>query len=226
MKTNKASPDEKQMEKDGRLYRQVVKKSALPIWGAAAVWVLAALFVPMYNIAHLVGIALVSLGAGLLLAKLLPKETEWEEIPFQSGNADLDSVVRKTAAMLTLLQNAGQTAAASAPETAARLSSIADSVKKIRDALIAEPRDLPVVRRFMNYYLPTTEKLVTKYVFVLKQDTDSQNITETKTAIEAALAQIDTAYKHQLDALFADDALDISTDITVLEAMLTRDNLK
>lgn len=219
-------PAEKQMEKDGRLYREVVKKSALPIWGVAAVWILAALFVPMYNIAHIVGIALVSLGAGLLLAKILPKETEWEEIPFKSGNADLDTVVRETAAMLDTLKAAGEAAALPAPETARRLSSMADSVKKIRDALIAEPRDLPVVRRFMNYYLPTTEKLVNKYVFVLKQDADSQNIAETKTAIEAALSQIDTAYKNQLDALFADDALDISTDITVLEAMLTRDNLK
>lgn len=226
MKTNKQAPAEKRMEKDGRLYREVVKKSALPLWGAAAVWVLAALFVPMYRITHIIGIALVSLGAGLLLAKVLPKETEWEEIPFQSGNADLDTVVRETGAMLTTLKGAEEAAAVPAPDTARRLASIADSVKKIRDALIAEPRDLPVVRRFMNYYLPTTEKLVNKYVFVIRQDTDSQNIAETKAAIEAALAQIDTAYKNQLDALFADDALDISTDITVLEAMLTRDNLK
>ena len=214
------------MEKDGRLYREVVKKSALPIWGAAAVWVLAALLIPMYNLAHIAGIALVSLGAGLLLAKILPKETEWEEIPFQSGNTDLDAVVRETNAMLTTLKSTEEVAALSAPDTSRRLVSIADSVQKIRDALVAEPRDLPVVRRFMNYYLPTTEKLVNKYVFVLKQDTDSQNIAETKSAIEAALSQIDTAYKNQLDALFADDALDISTDITVLEAMLTRDNLK
>ena len=226
MKTNKQSPAGKQMEKDGRLYREVVKKSALPIWGAAAVWVLAALLIPMYNLAHIAGIALVSLGAGLLLAKILPKETEWEEIPFQSGNTDLDAVVRETNAMLTTLKSAGEAAALSAPDTSRRLVSIADSVQKIRDALVAEPRDLPVVRRFMNYYLPTTEKLVNKYVFVLKQDTDSQNIAETKSAIEAAFSQIDTAYKNQLDALFADDALDISTDITVLEAMLTRDNLK
>ena len=222
MKTNKQST-EKRMEKDGRLYREVVRKSALPIWGAAAVWVLAALFAPMHSLACLIIVAVVSLAAGLVLAKVLPKETEWEEIPFQSGNADLDTVVRETNGLLETLQKAREV---SAPDTATRLGSIADSVKKIRDALVAEPRDLPVVRRFMNYYLPTTEKLLNKYVFVLQQDTDSQNITDTKAAIESAFVQIDTACKNQLDALFADDALDISTDITVLEAMLTRDNLK
>ncbi len=212
------------MEKDGRRYREVVKKSALPIWGAAAVWILAALFLPMHTLGCIIAVAVVSLLVGLVLTKVLPKETEWEEIPFTSGNTDLDTVVRKTNGLLTVLQ----TAADAAPDPAidARLSSIADSIKKIRDALVAEPRDLPVVRRFMDYYLPTTEKLLNKYVFVLRQDTDSQNITETRTAIEGALTQLDTAYKHQLDALFADDALDITTDITVLEALLTRDNLK
>ena len=225
MKTNDR-PAEKQMEKDGRRYREVVKKSALPIWGAAAVWLFAALLLPMHRLGCIIAVAAVSLFVGLLMAKTLPKETEWEEIPFSSGSTDLDCVVRETGKMLALLKAAEDDVAVNEPDTARCLASIGGTVTKIRDALIAEPRDLPVVRRFMNYYLPTTEKLVNKYVFVLKQDTDSKNITETKTSIEAALSQIDTAYKNQLDALFADDALDISTDITVLEAMLTRDNLQ
>ncbi|MBQ8746845.1 MAG: 5-bromo-4-chloroindolyl phosphate hydrolysis family protein [Clostridia bacterium] len=217
---------EKIIEKDGRKYREVPKKSALPFWAAAAVWVIAALFLPMYNMLHIAGIAIVSVGAALLTAKLLPRETELVEIPFYTGNTDLDSMVKTISEALVCFREAEAVLTEKGIDTAHRLDSIADTTEKIRDALIDEPRDLPVVRRFMNYYLPTTEKLVKKYVFVVKQDTESENITATKASIEGALAQIDTAFTHQLDALFADDALDISTDIAVLEALMVRDNLK
>lgn len=224
MKTNRT--EEKLIEKDGRKYREVVKKSALPIWAAAAVWVIAALLFPMYKIGHIALIALVSAGVGLAVSKILPKETALEEVPFYTGNTDLDTMVKEIAEAQDEIRAARDKVAASRPAAAAQMDSILTTVGKIRDALVAEPRDLPVVRRFMNYYLPTTRKLVTKYAFAVSQGADSANITETASAIENALSQIDVSFKHQLDALFADDALDISTDITVLESLLTRDNLK
>ena len=52
------------IEKDGRRYREKICRSALPFWAAAGVWLISALFLPMYNMLHLIGIALVSLGAG------------------------------------------------------------------------------------------------------------------------------------------------------------------
>ena len=55
------------IEKDGKKYKQVPVKSALPIWAAAAVWLIAALLLPLYNLLHLIGIALVSVGAALLV---------------------------------------------------------------------------------------------------------------------------------------------------------------
>ncbi len=214
------------IEKDGRKYREVIRKSALPFWAAAAVWAIAALVFPMYNMLHLFGIALLSLGAGLLTAKIAPKETELVEVPFYTGNTDLDTMVKEITEGIDELRAARKKIAGARPEAAAILESIEKTVGKIRDAIVAEPQDLPVIRRFMNYYLPTTRKLTAKYVFVTAQDSDSANITETVSAIEGAFAQIDVSFKHQLDALFADDALDISTDITVLESLLTRDNLK
>ncbi len=222
--SNKSLNEEKTIEKDGIRYREVVKKSALPLWAAAAVWVIAALFLPMYSLLHIALIALVSLAVGLASAKLLPKEIELKEIG--SGNADIDSMVHTIGEALAKFRDAEEAVREKNANAACRIDSISDTTEKIRDALLSEPRDLPVVRRFMSYYLPTTEKLVQKYVFVLGQDADSENISATARAIEGALTQIDTAFKHQLDALFADDALDISTDITVLEALMTRDNLK
>ena len=213
------------IEKDGKKYKQLEMGSALPIWAAAAVWLLAALILPMYNPLHLLIVAGISVGAALLVKKVVPKETKLVEIPVNTGNRDLDETVRSINEAAAAL-NSITCRIAAKPETARRLESIVKTAEKIRDALIASPDDLPKVRRFLNYYLPTTQKLADKYALLAEQETDSQNIRETALSIEGALVQIDESFIRQLDALFADDALDVSTDISVLQTLLARDNLK
>ncbi|MBE6562019.1 MAG: hypothetical protein E7662_12935 [Ruminococcaceae bacterium] len=223
----KTKPEtEKIIEKDGRRYREKLRPSALPFWAAAAVWLIAALFLPMYNMLHLIGIALVSIGAGLLTAKFAPTKTELAELPFYEGNNDLNLVARQIASARDVLRDAQNQCAEKKPETSALLGGIEATCGKIQAAVLASPDDLPKIRRFLNYYLPTTEKLANKYTFLLTQDGGGANIAETAANIEQALRTVRSAFDAQLDALFSDDALDISTDITVLEMMLTRDNLK
>lgn len=214
------------IEKDGRKYKEVPVKSALPLWAAAAVWLLAALLLPMYNPLHLIGIALVSVGAALLVKKLVPKETKLVEIPFHTGNPDLDETVRLINEAISDLRAAKDKIAEVKPDTAARLDSIITTAAKIRDAVTESPEDVKKIRRFLSYYLPTTKKLASKYATLTSQSIDSPNIRDTALSIEGALTQVDTSFIRQLDALFEDDALDISTDITVLETLLARDDLK
>ena len=214
------------IEKDGRKYKEVPVKSALPIWAAAAVWLLAALILPMYTPLHLVIAAALSAGAALLVKKIVPKETRLVEIPFYTGNHDLDETVRAINTSLSHLRAAGEKIGTAKPDTAARLDNIIKTIGKIRDAIIEAPADLQKIRRFLNYYLPVTEKLANIYALLTAQDTDSRNIRETAVSIEGALAQVDASFVRQLDALFADDALDFSSDITVLETLLARDDLK
>lgn len=214
------------IEKDGKKYKEVPVRSALPIWAAAAVWPVAALILPMYNPLHLLLVAGLSAGAALLVKKITPKETKLVEIPFYTGNHDLDETVRTINNTVSNLSAAGKRIAGVKPDTAARLENITKTIGKIRDAVIASPDDLQKIRRFLNYYLPVTEKLANKYTLLTEQGADSPNIRETSTSIENALAQVDASFLRQLDALFADDALDISTDITVLETLLARDDLK
>ena len=142
------------VEKDGKKYKVVQVKSALPIWAAAAVWLLAPLIFPMYNVFHLLIVAALSVGAALLVKKILPKETKLVEIPFYTGNHDLDETVKSISAALSDLKSAAERIASAKPETARRLRDIAKTIEKIRDALITSPDDLPKVRRFLNYYLP------------------------------------------------------------------------
>ena len=54
---------------------------------------------------------------------------------------------------------------------------------------------------------------------------EGENITETMRKIREVLATIEEAFEKQLDSLFSDEALDISTDISVLETMMAREGL-
>ena len=77
----------------------------------------------------------------------------------------------------------------------------------------------------MNYYLPTLHKLLTTYELMEEQGVEGENITASKTRISQMLDTMDLAFLKQLDALFGDTALDIDTDITVMEGMLAGEGL-
>ena len=77
----------------------------------------------------------------------------------------------------------------------------------------------------MNYYLPTTLKLLNAYDRMSSQGVEGQNISGTMERVESMMSTIVTAFERQLESLFGDQALDISTDITVLENMMAREGL-
>ena len=97
--------------------------------------------------------------------------------------------------------------------------------RKIFDQVKEDPSKLPQIRRFMDYYLPTTLKLLNAYDRMDGAGVSGENITGTKEKVENIMGTIATAFEKQLDALFGADALDISTDISVLETMLNREGL-
>lgn len=87
------------------------------------------------------------------------------------------------------------------------------------------PDKLPQMRRFLDYYLPTAQKLLKTYAELEAQGIEGENITESKTRIANAMDTLVTAFENQLDKLFQSDALDVSTDIDVMEHMLRADGL-
>lgn len=107
----------------------------------------------------------------------------------------------------------------------AQIAHMEEVTGKIFDLVDRDRDKLPQIRRFLNYYLPTTLKLLNAYDRMDQAGVEGANIDGTMGKIEAMLDQICTAFDKQLDALFANEALDISTDITVLEQMLAREGL-
>ena len=96
---------------------------------------------------------------------------------------------------------------------------------KIFDYVKDHPEKLPQIRKFMSYYLPTTLKLLRSYDELSRQGVSGQNITGTMEKVEGMMDTIVLAFEKQLDGLFGDQAMDISTDITVLDNMMAREGL-
>jgi len=87
------------------------------------------------------------------------------------------------------------------------------------------PEKQPQLRRFSSYYLPTTLKLVRSYTTLEKQGVKGENITTTKNNIGDILDTLITGFEQQLDQLFKSEAIDIATDINVLENLMQQDGL-
>lgn len=96
---------------------------------------------------------------------------------------------------------------------------------KIFEQAKADPDKLPRMRKFMDYYLPTSLKLLETYAELDAQGVEGENITESKRRIEQTMDTLVHAFETQLDQLFQEDALDVSADIDVMENMLRADGL-
>ena len=106
-----------------------------------------------------------------------------------------------------------------------RIDRIGTLTAGIFTAVIENPAREADVRKFMNYYLPQTLKLLKSYDMLEEQHYQSENITASRQKIENVLDMLIEAYEKQLDRLFHDEALDIATDIDVLETMMAGDGL-
>ena len=111
------------------------------------------------------------------------------------------------------------------PEIRIKINEIMRITDKIIQDAIADPSDIPKIRKFMNYYLPTTIKLLNAYDRMDSQGIEGENIDKSLKSITEMLDAAIAAYKKQLDSLFANQALDIETDIAVMNAMLNREGL-
>ncbi|MCD8254265.1 MAG: 5-bromo-4-chloroindolyl phosphate hydrolysis family protein [Oscillospiraceae bacterium] len=106
-----------------------------------------------------------------------------------------------------------------------KIRDIMEISDKIAQDAIADPSDVPQIKKFQSYYLPTTIKLLNAYDRMGAQGIEGENISGTMSRIEEMLDTAIAAYRKQLDSLFANQALDIETDIAVMNTMLKREGL-
>ncbi len=106
-----------------------------------------------------------------------------------------------------------------------KLSRLEAVVTRIFSQVAASPDSAPDLHRMMEYYLPTTRKLIDAYCELDRQQIAGENIENTKKEIEDSLDTINQAFETFLDGFFQDTAWDIETDIRTLKTMMARDGL-
>lgn len=110
-------------------------------------------------------------------------------------------------------------------EISAKLDKMEQLVSRIFDEVRLHPEVAPDLQKMMDYYLPTTSKLLDAYRELDSQPISGENISSTKKEIESAVDTLNIAFEKLLDSLFADRAWDISSDISVLNTMLAQEGL-
>jgi 5-bromo-4-chloroindolyl phosphate hydrolysis protein len=110
-------------------------------------------------------------------------------------------------------------------EISQKLYHLENVTSKIFAYVELHPEQLPDIQKFMDYYLPTTAKLLNAYREFDLQPVQGENISSAKKEIEDTLDTINLAFEKLLDSLFQDAAIDISTDISVLHTMLKQEGL-
>ena len=107
----------------------------------------------------------------------------------------------------------------------AKIDRIEEITGKILAYQKAHPNKESQLRTFLNYYLPTTLKILRAYAQLDAQGIEGENISAAKKRIEDMMDQVVSGFEKQLDKLFQDDAMDITSDVEVLENMLKKDGL-
>lgn len=208
------------------MMREVQTKSVVPIYGLAALWLLYCLLFPLYKLWHFA--VLIALGAGVyvVLSVLFPGKTEQIKVPEEpvtSGDEAIDALL--TQGRVAVDEMARLRDCIKDDGVHRKTDEIIDLTDEIFKDLLHDPADYRQVKHFLDFYLPTTIKLLHTYDHMGSLGSMGQNITGTMVRIDNILDMTLEGFRKQLDVLFANQALDIDTDIIVLESMLKKESL-
>lgn len=212
-----------------------------PIYAFAIAWVIMSAAVPLYKIGWLITTLAVSgIAAAFIAGRTNKKDraadaAEEEKLRQQAEAAakaapsgksygpEVDAILaegnRALAEMGRLYMSIKD------PEVRKKINEIMRITDKITQDAIDDPSDIPQIKKFMNYYLPTTIKLLNAYDRMSSQGIEGENLDKSMKSINDMLDTAIVAYKKRLDSLFANQALDIETDIEVMNTMLAREGL-
>ena len=146
----------------------------------------------------------------------LQEEPEPEEEEQPAPPEDDDAILREIRQVNDAIED---------PVMSEKIDRIGEITGKILDYQRKNPNKNSQLRSFLNYYLPTTLKILKAYAQMEAQGIEGENISAAKERIEGMMDKVVEGFEKQLDKLFQDDAMDITTDVEVLERMLDKDGL-
>lgn len=214
----------------------VKRRAVAPFYAVGVLWICWGVLLPLYQPAHIAAAAAVSAAVFFLVSRLCRAgavgqtsqagETQAKEAQPReesSGNPELDKVRKDGRLAIAEMKRLDENIAdAGISADIVRLEQVS---AKIFEEVGRSPEKLPQIRKFMDYYLPTTLKLLNAYDRMSGTGVSGENIDSTLARVEGMMRTIVSAFEKQLDSLYGAEALDISTDITVLETMMAREGL-
>lgn len=212
-----------------------VRKSTAPFYAVAVLWLAGGLLLPLYQPLHYALLAAVSAAVFFIVNALCKNagtvggteaaagRTAEKPVEETTGSAELDKMLKNGRLAIAEMKRLDDNIAD--PGISADIVRLEQVSQKIFDEVKRDPKKLPQIQRFMDYYLPTTLKLLNAYDRASSTGISGENVDATKAKVEGMLRTIVAAFEKQLDALYGAEALDISTDITVLETMMAREGL-
>ncbi|MGI5888698.1 MAG: 5-bromo-4-chloroindolyl phosphate hydrolysis family protein [Oscillospiraceae bacterium] len=211
------------------------KRSGAAYYAAAAAVILYALIFPLYKPLHYVLAALVC-GAVFMIvdsisarhtgtrnvdrAKELEKEADRQK---STGNKEADELLTEGRQRLANIVRSQHNI--KNEQVRAKAAGLIDVCEKIFDYVSQHPDAASKLREFKNFFLPSLEKLLSSYEVLESTNSTGENVTTTMDKINGILDTMQTAFEKQLDALFEDTAVDITSDISVLKAKLSEGGL-
>lgn len=211
------------------------------IYSFAAVWLVLAFVLPLYRVWGLAAAVGLSVLAAFLVGKHSAKKDMKAEAEQQAQAAaaaqkaaeeqqsaksyspEVDAILKEGNRALGEMGRLYMSI--KDPEVRRKINEIMRITDKIAQDAIEDPSDIPQIKKFMNYYLPTTIKLLNAYDRMSSQGIEGENLDKSMKNINEMLDTAIEAYKKRLDSLFANQALDIESDIEVMNTMLEREGL-
>lgn len=144
------------------------------------------------------------------------REEPPEPEPAPAGMEREDAVLREIREVNDAIEN---------PELSRKIDRIGEITGRIFACLRERPDKEGQLKSFLSYYLPTTLKILRAYAQMEAQGIQGENIFAAKKRIEDMMDQVVDGFEKQLDRLFQNDAMDVTSDVAVLEQMLKKDGL-
>ena len=198
-------------------------RPVLPIYLAALVWPVGALLLPAYRLSNLLIIAGLSLAVYGLGTKFCPTRVIRRQVPYATGSEDVDTMLSGISANLDKLHALND--AIPDPELSAAMTRMEKAGRSIAAAVEQTPDKARSIDRYARYYLHEDIKLMTTYANMEKNGVKGGNADQILTELRRNAATTAKAFENQLDALYSAEAMDISTDIEVLDGILKSQNL-
>ncbi len=203
--------------------KRIIHKSVIPIYVAAILWLLWCILLPMYRLWHYLACGLVAAAGYFLATRLFPGTVEETELPPDSGDPGVDQLILTARGRLQEISRLREQVASRDMQKS--LGDICRVGQAILTALEKDVTRSTQVRRFLDYYLPTTLSLAGRYYNLESQQIRGSNITEAMEKIQALMGQLAEAFSNQMNDLYGGEVMDITAEIRVMEQMLMAQGL-